>query len=90
MTTGAFDGVESAHEYVGLLLEAIEESAAEVGEDLRRPDVGNGEKRREAYRLVAYKLQQLRFHVAESRRRLDDLLTLRRIVEAGTAAPQEG
>jgi hypothetical protein len=90
MTTRAFDSVESAHEYVGLLLEAIEESAAEVGEDLRRPGGGDGEKRHEAFRLVAYKLEQLRFHIAQSRCRLDDLLTLRRIVEAGTPTPQEG
>jgi len=89
MTTGAFDSVESAHEYVGLLLQAIQETAAEVDEDLRHAERAGRPRRREAFRLVAYKLEQLRFHVAESRRRLNDLVTLRRIVETG-GAPQEG
>jgi hypothetical protein len=31
----------------------------------------------EGLQLIAYKLEQLRFHLATSRRRLDDLRTLR-------------
>jgi hypothetical protein len=90
MATGVFDSVESAHEYVGLLLETIEETAGDVGNDLGVPAAGS-EQRRAAFRLVAYKLGQLRFHVAVTRQRLDELRTLGRMLEDGTAAmPQEG
>jgi hypothetical protein len=83
-----FENVESAHEYVGLLLQAIQESAAEVDDDLRQMGAAAPARRREAFQLVAYKLGQLRFHVAASRRRLDDLRALRRMLEdgAGSAA----
>jgi len=89
MTTRAFDSVESAREYVGLLLEAIQETAAEVGEDLRLPESGAAQ-RREAFQLVAYKLEQLRVHMTACRRRLDDLHALRRILEGGMARALEG
>jgi len=90
MATGVFGTMESAHEYVGLLLETIDETADDVGKDLGVPGA-ESEERRAAFRLVAYKLEQLRFHVAVTRRRLDELRTLRRMLEVGTAAtPQEG
>jgi hypothetical protein len=74
-----FDSIESAHEYVGLLLEAITETAAEI-DDFRRTG-GHAPHRREAYRLIAYKLEQLRAHVDASHRRLSDLRTLHRMIE---------
>jgi hypothetical protein len=85
MQPPAFESVESAHEYVGLLLEAIRETAAEVGEDLRDAQAEGSPQRRAAFQLIAYKLEQLLFHVATSRRRLNDLRTLRRLVEVGTS-----
>jgi hypothetical protein len=81
-----FESVESAHEYVGMLLQAIQETATEVGADLRDTHAGVSARRREAFQLIAYKLEQLRFHVAASRRRLNDLRTLRRMLESGSAA----
>jgi hypothetical protein len=70
-----FETIEGSHAFVAQLLEAIETAALEVGEDLRTSGApGRG---REALQLIAYKLDQLRFHLATSRRRLDDLRTLR-------------
>ena len=80
-----FESVDSAHEYVDLLLQAIQETSAEVGADLRDTHAGVSARRREAFQLVAYKLEQLRFHVAASRRRLNDLRILRRMMESGAA-----
>jgi hypothetical protein len=78
--TQVFDSLESAHEYVGLLLEAIQDTASEVGDDLRQTK-GASQEQREAFRLIAYKLEQLRFHVEASHRRLNDLRTLHRMLE---------
>ena len=75
-----FGTIESAHEYVAMLLRAIEETTTEVGEDLRGSHFARASRRREAFQLVAYKLEQLRFHLAISQRRLNDLRTLRRML----------
>jgi hypothetical protein len=76
----SFGTIESSDAYVALLLQRVEETATGVGEDLRLTH-GAGGRRREALQLVAYKLEQLRFHLATSRRRLNDLRNLRLIVE---------
>jgi hypothetical protein len=81
-----FESVESAHEYVGLLLQVIEETADEVDHRLRRPDCTDALPRQEAFQLVAYKLERLRSHVATSRRLLSDLRALRRMLQ-GEGAP---
>ena len=75
-----FDSIESSHEYVALLLEAIEETATDVGQDLRRAHGANAVRRRQAFQLVAYKLEKLRVHLATSGRLLDDLRTLRHML----------
>jgi hypothetical protein len=76
----SFGTIEASDAYVALLLQRVEETATGVGEDLRLTH-GAGGRRREALQLVAYKLEQLRFHLATSRRRLNDLRNLRLIVE---------
>lgn len=76
-----FHSLESSHEYVGLLLQAIEETAADVGEDQRHAHDAGAARRHMAFQLIAYKLQQLRLHVATSRRLLSDLRTLRRMLQ---------
>jgi len=81
-----FHSIESSHEYVALLLQAIEETATDVGEDLRRTHSSGAARRREAFQLIAYKLEQLRSHVATSRRLLNDLRTLRRMLHGERSA----
>jgi hypothetical protein len=82
-----FDSLASAHEYVGLLLDAINETAAELDgsggtfDGSRQPSP----QRREAYLLIAYKLEQLRVHVDASHRGLTDLRALHRILERQAA-----
>ena len=78
----AFASIEASHAYVARLLQVVEETATAVGEDLRAAQ-GAGGRRREALQLVAYKLEQLRVHLAVSRRRLGDLRTLRLILDGG-------
>ncbi len=82
---GPFGSIESAHEYVGILLEALEETAADVGHELHGPNSSVAVRRRQAFQLVAYKLEQLRIHVATTRRLLNDLRTLRRMLHGERA-----
>jgi hypothetical protein len=84
-----FDSIESAHEYVGLLLEAITESAAEI-EAFNRASQITSPERCEAFRLIAYKLEQLRFHIDVGHRRLNDLRKLYRMLEQGRAPAPAG
>jgi hypothetical protein len=63
-------------------LQAIEETTAEVRRGLQRPQPAAAVRRRQAFQLVAYKLEQLRRHVATSHSLLSDLRTLRRILQA--------
>jgi hypothetical protein len=75
-----FGTIDTSHEYVARLLAVVEDTATGVGEDLRRTKDAGG-RRREVLQVVAYKLEQLRFHLAVSRRRLGDLRALRFILD---------
>src|ERR1700687_5970357 len=76
-----FDSIEGAHEYVSLLAEALEEAQSAIEHDTSIAALTkNDERRVEALRVVNYKLSQLRGHLASSRRILNDLRTLRRLL----------
>jgi hypothetical protein len=76
-----FDSIEGAYEYVSLLAEALEEANAAIREDTEVASRTKGAERRlEALRVVDYKLNQLRQHLVASRRILNDLRTLRRLL----------
>ena len=75
-----FDNIESSHEYVTLLAEAIEISLAEVEADLALAGADGADRRREALQLVLFKMTRLKGHMTSSRRILNDLRTLRRLL----------
>jgi hypothetical protein len=75
-----FDTVEGAHEYVQLLAEAIAEAEASVTDDIAAARTQGASRRLDALQLVAFKLQKLQAHVTTSRRLLNDLRTLRRLL----------
>jgi hypothetical protein len=81
MASAPFDSIESSHAFVALLLQAIEETAADVRKGLRPPLRAAAARRRQALQLVVYKLEQLRRHVATSHDLLADLRALRRMLE---------
>jgi hypothetical protein len=76
-----FDSIEGALEYVSLLVESVEEArediAAEVEEARGEADAT---RRADALQVVAYKLDRLSEHARASRRLLNDLRTLRRLL----------
>lgn len=81
-----FDSVENAQQFVELLAEAIEEARGEVDAAIEAPQE---ERRLEALRLVSFKLSRLSLHMAASRRVLNDLRTLRRLLLAERAYESE-
>jgi hypothetical protein len=88
---GAFHSIESAHEYLGLLGEALEEAQHTIQEDIDGLTPVGGEdraRRLHALQLVSYKLDQLRHHVGASSRILNDLRTLRRLLLSVAKLPR--
>lgn len=77
-TSTPFDSIESAHEYIGLLCEALDDAHRTIGQEIAHPCEFTGARHVDALRLVDYKLKSLRQHFVASRRLLTDLRTLRR------------
>ncbi|MDP9054827.1 MAG: hypothetical protein M3N93_11090 [Acidobacteriota bacterium] len=75
-----FDNIESSHEYVLLLAEAIETALAEVEADLALAGADGADRRKEALQLVLFNLNKLKAHMTSSGRILNDLRTLRRLL----------
>jgi hypothetical protein len=92
-----FDSIEGAHEYVGLLDAAVAEARGAIEEDIGLTQGEGAPRRREALQLVTYKLDRLNHHLAATRRLLNDLRTLRRLLlserdetlESASPAPPE-
>ena len=79
-----FDNIESSHQYVSLLADAIEEARREVDEEiaLSMTEGDTAERRKEALQIVAYNLAKLSLHMRTSGRILNDLRSLRRLLLA--------
>jgi hypothetical protein len=75
-----FDNIESSHEYVSLLAKAVEEALAEVDADIVYASETEAGRRKEALQLVRFNLSKLSGHMTSSRRILNDLRTLRRLL----------
>jgi hypothetical protein len=75
-----FDNIESSHEYVSLLAEAVEVAIAEVEADIALAGADRADRRKEALQLVLFNMNKLRSHMTSSRRILNDLRTLRRLL----------
>lgn len=75
----AFDTIESAQEFLGLLREAVEEAKQTAEADIFEGD-SRTERKSDALRLVLYKLEKLEQHLKVSGRLLNDLRTLRRLL----------
>jgi hypothetical protein len=75
-----FDNIESSHEYVSMLEEAIGVALAEAEADLALAGADRADRRQEAIQLVLFKMNKLKGHMTSSRRILNDLRTLRRLL----------
>jgi hypothetical protein len=83
-----FENIESAQQFIELLCDAVEEARREVETEIGREQP---ERRHQALQLVSYNLAKLSLHIGTSRRILNDLRTLRRLLyqERGTPEGEE-
>jgi hypothetical protein len=84
-----FDNIEGSHEYVALLAEALDEARRDVEAEVAAAERDGAERRKEALLLVSYNLAKLNLHITTSRRILNDLRSLRRLLLAQRAARPE-
>jgi hypothetical protein len=84
-----FDDIEGSHEYVRLLAEAVDEARRDVEADIATAERDGADRRKEALLLVSYNLTKLNLHITSSRRILNDLRTLRRLLLAERNAGAE-
>jgi hypothetical protein len=89
MANTPFDSLESAHEYVRLLASEIEEASADIQLDIVDATRDQAARRLDALHMVDYKLKQLAQHMSASRRLLNDLRLLRRLLVGDGAVAGE-
>jgi hypothetical protein len=79
MRDNPFENIESAHQYLGLLRDAVNDAEGQVQEDIA--SLGDdGSRRLKALQLVAYKLSRLDRYLKSSRLTLNDLRSLRKLL----------
>jgi hypothetical protein len=86
-----FDSIEGSHEYVAMLGMAVKEACGEIEAEIALAEQESDERRKKALLLVAFNLAKLEVQVRSSRRILNDLRTLRRLLlsERTALAPHE-
>ncbi len=77
-----FDSIENAQEYLGLLAEAIREAVDALQLDGSTEPGKAVASRSAAVQVIQYNLQKLASHIKVSRRILNDLRMLRRVLHA--------
>ena len=75
-----FDNIESAQEFVELLIETIEESRRDVDADIALSEGNRSGRSKKALQLVSANLTKLSQYMTSSRRILNHLRTLRRLL----------
>jgi hypothetical protein len=75
-----FDSLESAHEYLSLLLDALEDARHSIDENLSEAAAAHASRRVDALRVIVHQLNLLDQHVRRSSRIINDLRTLRRML----------
>lgn len=82
MPESPFERIESAHEYVRLLVSQVEEVRSDIQTDIADAEREQATRRIDALQVVDYKLKQLEQYLGASSRILNDLRMLRRLLLA--------
>jgi hypothetical protein len=77
---GPFDSIESAQEFMNILAATALEVLSELKRDHEAAQREGADRRAQAILLAIYKLKQLNCNVYRSRRMLNDLRILRRLI----------
>lgn len=83
----AFGSIESAQEFLALLAEAIAETKRDVDGDIHEHGT-NGSRRMDALKIASYDLEVLEHHIYRSKRLLNDLRMVRRLLLQERGVPQ--
>ena len=75
-----FESIESAQDFVELLVEAVHDTCLEVKSDMERAKGSEDIRHKQALLVVADQLNLLSAHLINSRRILNDLRSLRRLL----------
>src|SRR5271165_5858357 len=75
-----FDSIEDAHDFMTLLAQTVFETKLDLEADIQKESASDLTRRAEALKLTLYTLNKLEFHMNRSRRVLNDLRTLRRLL----------
>jgi hypothetical protein len=75
-----FDSIESAHDYMDILASTTLEALGELKRDRDRALRDGDQRRAQAIDLAIFKLKSLNCYVYKSRRMLNDLRILRRLI----------
>lgn len=75
-----FDNIESAEQFVKLLIEAVEESRRDVNAQIALTEGNRSGRSKKALQLVSSNLAKLNHHMITSRRILNHLKILRRLL----------
>jgi hypothetical protein len=75
-----FDNIESAEQFLELLIEAIDESRRDVEAEIALAEGNRSGRSKKALQLVSANLTRLSQHMTTSRRILNHLRTLRRLL----------
>jgi hypothetical protein len=84
-----FDNIEGSSEYVALLAESLDEARRDIEAEIAAADRDGADRRKEALLLVAFNLAKLNLHITSSRRILNDLRSLRRLLLAERSLPSQ-
>jgi len=81
-----FDSIESAYDFFGLLSEAVAEARQELEGNIQGESGATSSRRLDALRIASYSVEKLQLHIHHSRRILNDLRSLRRLLFEERAA----
>ena len=76
-----FDTIESAQDFMSVLAETVLDVMKELNREHQRALRENEERRARAIELAMFKLKMLNCYVHKSRRTLNDLRMLRRLIQ---------
>ena len=83
-----FDSIESAYDFMNILAETILDAMKDLRSDHAVAVKGGQERTAKALELALYKTKTLNCYVAKSRRALNDLRTIRRLILNERMAPE--
>src|SRR6266496_3806674 len=81
-TETPFDTIESAHDFVTLLSDVIEQAKQEIDSEFKLEENGTSTRHHDALLIASYNLAKLEMHMKNSGRILNDLRSLRRLLYA--------